>query len=220
MKGIITGDIVGSSRIKGAERESLLKAITEIAADLSKEIPFGIEVFRGDSFQIQTVEPAESVRIAVLFRAALKAATPEQKRNTWDARISVGVGDVDYEGDRLAVSDGEAFRLSGRGLDEIGKRRLIVDTCWPDINDELSVSTAFADDIITEWSRVQADLSFLKLYLGKTQKEVVELTGRTQQSVSKILASSREVLISRYLKRCATIIGRKVEERMKERETV
>lgn len=210
IKGIITGDIVDSSRIKGKERDTLLCELERIGVELTSQTPFKLDIFRGDSFQIETQQPEDTIRIAVLFRTALKAATPPNIRHIWDARISVGIGKVDYEGERISLSDGEAYRLSGRGLDDIGKRRLSVETPWPEVNDELAVSTAFADAIISEWSRVQSAAAYLKIGKNFTQKEIAEATGKTQQNISKILASSQEELISKYLKRCKRVITEKV----------
>lgn len=65
-----------------------------------------------------------------MIRAYLIGNAPEDEKNGWDARISVGIGATEYKGESIVVSDGEAFRLSGRGLDNIEKKRLTITTCW------------------------------------------------------------------------------------------
>ena len=84
--------------------------------------------------------PAEALKVAILLRAGLMSKTPENYRKPWDARLSLGVGDISYQADKVVVSDGEAFQISGHEFDEIGKRRLIVKTRWDTINAELKVS--------------------------------------------------------------------------------
>ncbi|MDE5989149.1 MAG: SatD family protein [Duncaniella sp.] len=210
IKGVITGDIVGSTFNTGGERAQLLSGLQTIANDISELMPLKMELFRGDSFQIVADDPEDSVKIAVLFRAALKGLTPAEARHLWDARVAVGIGTVDYESERIGLSDGEAFRLSGRELDSIGKKRLVVTTPWSEINDELSVSTSFADDIITAWTRVQAEITYWKIAENKAQKEIAEQFGRTPQNISKILGASKENLICQYLTRCRNLILNKI----------
>ncbi len=210
VKGIITGDIVNSSAIKGEEKIALIAEIERIGLKLSELVPLKIELFRGDSFQIQTDDPTEAIRLAILFRTALKSASPSE--HEWDARVSVGIGSVDFVSEQIVVSDGEAFQLSGRGLDSIGKRRLAVATPWADVNGELSLTTAFADDIITGWSVNQARISYLKLSTGDTQKEIAREENITAQNVSKILVASRVSLITDYISRSEFIIKQKLNE--------
>lgn len=146
MKGIIAGDIIHSTAIPTGFRNQLLSAIESIIDELQVLTPCKYEIFRGDSFQIMVERPEMTMYIAVLVRAGLKSRTPKECKRLWDARLAAGIGDVTYEADKLVVSDGEAFHLSGREFDELGKRNLSVKTRWEEVNDELFVSTAFAND--------------------------------------------------------------------------
>lgn len=209
MKGIITGDIIGSTSIPSGQRQLLPDAVTQAAADLERISPLKCELFRGDSFQIMVERPELSLTIAVLMRAGLKRRTPRDNRTAWDARMSVGIGDVDYESEHLTVSDGEAFHYSGREFDKLGKRNLAVRTRWDDVNEELAVSTSFADDIINGWTVNQAEAVCLSLGDGMAQKDIAVQLGKTKQNVSKLLASAKEPLISLYLDRFIQIIHSK-----------
>lgn len=210
IKGVITGDIVDSASNQGADRNLLLSGLQAIANNISRLTPLKMELFRGDSFQIVADIPEDSVKIAVLFRAALKALTPPDIRQSWDARVSVGIGKVEYDAESIVISDGEAFRLSGRELDNIGKKRLVVTTPWNEINEELHISTSFADDIITAWTRVQSEVTYWKIAMGKTQKDIAKQFLRTPQNISKILSASKESLIYQYLLRCNHLISNKI----------
>ena len=210
IKGIITGDIVKSSAIQPEKRNVLLDAIYTLEEELKTLSTLRVELFRGDSFQIVVDNPAEALKIAVLFRAGLKSRTQKDIRKPWDARISLGVGGISYEADKVVVSDGEAFRLSGRELDEIGKRRLTVKTKWEDINAELKISTAFADDIISGWSYAQAQAVYLTLLHQNTQKDVAARLNKTAQNISKLLGAAKENLIRNYLDRYYILITEKL----------
>lgn len=87
-----------------------------------------MELYRGDSFQLLVEDPALAIYIAILLRAGLIYNTPDTSDGVWDARISVGIGSIDFISENIVTSDGEAFLLSSTQLDNIGKRRLAVKT--------------------------------------------------------------------------------------------
>ena len=209
MKGIITGDIINSTAIPVEHRGELLSAIETTAKELQSLAPFKYEIFRGDSFQIMVEKPEKAMYIAILLKAGLKSRTPKKIKMLWDARIAVGIGNVTYEGDRLLTSDGEAFHYSGWEFDELGKRNLSIRTRWEDTNDELNVSTAFANDIIDNWTRNQAQIVYISLTQNLTQKDIALKLGKSKQNISKLFASAREQLIRIYLKRIEHIINSK-----------
>ena len=97
------------------------------------------------------------------------------------------VGDISYQADKVVVSDGEAFQISGHEFDEIGKRRLIVKTRWDTINAGVKVSTAFADDIISGWSFSQAQAIYLTLLYQKTRKEIAVQLNKTGPKYQQII---------------------------------
>ena len=90
MKGVITADIVHSSQISAEKRKVLLDTLKKVEKDLQKFCETHIEVYRGDSFQVLVNEAGKVVLCAVLIRAMLK-------RMSWDARMSIGIGDVSYQ---------------------------------------------------------------------------------------------------------------------------
>lgn len=165
-----------------------------------------MELFRGDSFQIVLEKPEMSLEVASMLRAGLKSNTPADSFGVWDARISIGIGTIDYLGDRVVTSDGEAFRLSGRGLDAMEKSRLVIKTCWQEVNEELDAGLAFVDDLITGWSVNQAKAIFLSMGKGLSQSNIANSIAKSQQNVSKTLTSAKESLLVRFSARFETII--------------
>lgn len=205
-RGVITGDIVKSKSITSEWRSKLVGIIEETVSQYSLEHPLKIEFFRGDSFQIILEQPEAALQLAILIRAALKYKTPSEYKKLWDARMAIGIGTVSYTSDKVVMSDGEAFRFSGRELDEIGKKKLTIKTPWDEVNEELKVSTAFADDIISNWTLSQSEVIYESLRSSSTQKELAISLNKTAQSISKLLAVAKESLIRNYLNRYQQLI--------------
>ena len=203
-KAIITGDIVQSTQI--LSRSELLSSIQTLVGELQELTPFKFELFRGDSFQLLLDDPIHALKIALLIRAGLQGKTTEASPHKWDARLSIGLGTINYTSDQIITSDGEAYRNSGREFDALGKRRLALRTPWEAVNDEFAVSTAFADDIISGWSITQAQTIYQSLFYDITQRDMAEKLGRTSQNISKLLVAAKESLLKLYLKRFETVI--------------
>ena len=206
MNGIITGDIIDSTSIPIEHRKDLLTAISVISEELQVFSPLKCEIYRGDSFQIVVNRPEMAMLIAILLRAGLKSRIPKGSKQNWDARIAVGIGEMEFISDSILVSDGEAFRLSGREFDELGKRNLAIRTRWDDANEELKISTAFADDIITNWTSSQSLVIYMSLAYQMTQKEIADKLGQSSQNISKLSNVAKEKLIRTYINRCTQII--------------
>ena len=204
MKGIITGDIVDSSQISAQYRGELLNCLNTMGEQCVT--PFSMELFRGDSFQLLIDEPSAAIKIAILLRAGLIRHTASKENGMWDARISLGIGNVEFLSERIVTSDGEAFHYSGRQLDEMGKQRLAVKTPWQDVNDELALSTAFIDDIINGWSSKQAGMIYLALRQDTPKKDIAKLIGTSVQNVRNVLSSAKESLVRKYIERYRDII--------------
>ena len=206
MKGIITGDIVDSSRIKPQNRGELLNCLNIMGEELQCISSFTMEMFRGDSFQLLIEDPSAVMRIALLLRAGLIHHTPNKEDGIWDARISLGIGNVEFLSENIVTSDGEAFQYSGRQLDGMGKQRLAVMTPWKDVNEELELSTSFIDDIINGWSSKQARMIYLTLRQDSPKKDVAKVIGTSVQNVRNVLSSAKEHLVRKYLDRYHKLI--------------
>ena len=206
MKGIITGDIVNSSRIKHQDRAELLNCLSIMGDELQCVSPYTMELFRGDSFQLLIENPCEAMRIAILLRAGLIYHTLNKADGVWDARISLGIGNVEFLSEKIVTSDGEAFQYSGRQLDSMGKQRLAVMTPWKDVNEELDLSTSFIDDIINGWSSKQARMIYLTLRQDSPKKDVAKEIGTSVQNVRNVLSSAKEHLVRKYLDRYYKLI--------------
>ena len=108
IKGVITGDIIGSSDIQIKYRDFLLESIRKIVDELSIIEPIKIELFRGDSFQMIIDAPENAIKIAVLLRAGLKSHTPKECKKTWDGPSFFGCRNY-----ILSCKQYRAFRWGG-----------------------------------------------------------------------------------------------------------
>lgn len=198
IKGVITGDLVNSTNIAIEWRQSVVDALNTCATDFSPLTPIKLEIYRGDSFQVVVDKPEHTLVVAVALRAKLRASTPEKMEN-WDARVSVGIGEVSFESDNIVTSDGEAFRLSGRSFDALGKKKLTIATPWSDYNNSMELVTRFADDVITSWTVKQAKVIYHSLLFPKTQKDMAIELGMTKQNFNSHWASAKGQLILDYI---------------------
>jgi hypothetical protein len=124
--GVISGDIVASTKIGPIERERLFALMKQGSAALQewlgkRAMPLEIDVYSGDSWQILLTAPGKSLAAGLFFRAHLLASTPRR-----DTRLAVAVGPIDFvPGRKASEGDGAAFRLSGQLLvSDLGKRRM------------------------------------------------------------------------------------------------
>lgn len=206
---IITGDVVDSTKLTVEGREIMLNALQLIPEVLSPVQEISIEIFRGDSFQLGINSAYSALRCALAIRAWLRCHKVYGSK-VLDARLALGIGTLDYESDALSTSDGEAYRLSGRLLDDMNKSRLEIKTPWRDVNEELKLSTAFADDIVSAWSQNQSKIILQRLVTLKTHVELSQELGVSRQMVDKSLKASKEELIEAYIKRYEYLINKHI----------
>lgn len=207
IKGVITGDLVNSTNIATEWRQTVLDALNVCVTDFLPLTLIKLEMYRGDSFQIVVDKPDYTLTVAIALRAKLKATTPD-KQQLWDARLSIGIGDISFESDNIVTSDGEAFRLSGRLFDNIGKKRLSISTTWSDFDKDIELVTRFADDIITSWTAKQAKVVYQSILFPKLQKDLAEDLGMTRQNFNSHWSSAKGQLILDYMKYFKSLISK------------
>ena len=202
---IITGDIIHSTKFTAEIRKIMLNNLQLIPEVLSPVQKVSIEIFRGDSFQLGISDAVSSLRCALAIRAWLRSHKMLESK-VLDARLAIGIGTLDYESNTLSTSDGEAYRLSGRLLDKMNKSRLEISTPWQEVNEELKLTTAFADDIVSSWSHNQSKIILRSLIESKNHVELSHELGISRQMVDKSLKASKEELIKAYIKRFEKLI--------------
>jgi hypothetical protein len=187
---VITGDLVKSSTFK-EKRKDALRTLHEIFNTLKSKLPIDIDIFisdifRGDSFQIVVSDAEYALTIAIFIRAQLIRRSIEGM--AFDARFSIGIGSIEYlNQEKITESDGEAFRLSGRSLDEIPNyRRLIITSSKEEQTQTLEVLSAFIDAITARWTPEQAE-AISHWIFGETQTSLAKRIGVTQSAIQQRL---------------------------------
>jgi len=182
MVSILTGDII-NSRTLSAEvwMPVLKKALTAIGKEPSWEI------FRGDSFQLQSV-PDRAFLNAIYLKASVKTI------KNLDVRIAIGIGEKKFSAKKITESNGEAFIYSGEKLDELKNERInmAVQSSWPDFDYEINVSIRLALIAMDNWSQISAEMVKLSIENENiSQKELAELARKSQSTVSEALKRAR-----------------------------
>jgi hypothetical protein len=188
---VITGDIVNSSKLPVEERQRLLRIMKDGSKTLRRAFkgsaPLDVDVFRGDSWQLLVADPAISLRIGLFYRAFLRAATATNKLDT---RMAIAIGTVDFvPDDRVSGGDGQAYRCSGKALEELTKASNM-SFRFPEreIEESLDVLVHLLDVLAMNWSDKQA-LAITGALQGLKQEEIGSLWKPpiTQQSVNRHL---------------------------------
>jgi hypothetical protein len=182
---VLTGDIVKSSRLSPRQLESVRSSLTGAVGvvgrwqqGLVKDKP---DFFRGDAWQLLLRDTARALRVGVYLRAAVLA------KGLADTRVSIGLGRVDkVSSGRISLSMGEAFTLSGRGLDNMTQySRMTV--AIPEVAGPLSgwmtVVGHLCDSLMGQWTQRQAEV--VCVALDPTEPGQDEIAKALKPAISK-----------------------------------
>ncbi|MCO7185882.1 SatD family protein [Tenacibaculum sp. XPcli2-G] len=177
MTSVITGDIINS---RGVSAETWLPVLKESFNTIGKT-PKTWELFRGDSFQIEI----ENIAEALLFTFKLKSTI--KKIKDLDIRLAIGIGNKNFDTEKITEANGEAFINSGYAFDYLLKKQnLALKTPWEDINDEFEVSISLSLLIMDNWTTNSA--AFVNMSLQNpesTQKIIAKKLAISESSASE-----------------------------------
>lgn len=209
---VITGDIVNSTKLNLDEREMLLNFLKVIFSEIEKNdgkienLEKSYTITRGDSFQIIIQDYQMSLKYSLLIRSGLRKLFHKDVSELCDARISIGIGRVEYWGETISECDGDVFRFSGRNLDQTkNKRRLLIKLYDENLTGEIDVNLTLLDSIIIDWSYSMAQMVYEKL-LEPKQSNIAEKFRISASAISRRLNSAHWDSIDILLKRFEKII--------------
>lgn len=195
---VLTGDLVGSSAAGPELREQFRQHIHTTCARLQDALPglepanelIGWQVFRGDSFQAVLRSAEGSVRVAVMMRAGIRSFPSPPKRALLDARVAIGIGPVDLlpQG-AVGEGDGPAYRVSGKLLDSMGKRRLVLAGTDRVRTDVVRGALPLVDAVVSRWTAREAAVALLALQ-GRSGLAIAEALGLAPTLVSRLTRQS------------------------------
>ncbi|MFF5383913.1 SatD family protein [Pedobacter suwonensis] len=175
---IITGDIIGSRKIKDSWLSDLKTALKVVSDHSGKW-----EIYRGDSFQLE-VGPENAIKTAAYLKACIKVNKPA------DVRMGIGIGAIKTKRKKLSESSGDAFVYSGAAFDSLkqAKVNLAVKTDSADFDEEINVLIKLSLIAMDSWGVVAAEMVKMALENNDLlQSELAAISGRTQSSVSEAL---------------------------------
>lgn len=172
----ITGDVVASSRLRPLQRKKLQNRIDRFAQSFTKQYPdLQFQQYRGDSLQaVLTRSRMHGLSIALQLQCFLIA---EQ----FHIRLSLGAGEINFQGKDVITSDGTAFQVSGPLIDDLKKKNELIAVTATD--------TAFA----AEWRVHSESLNFVLQRLSPAQAEALylHLQNTKQEDIAKALKISQ-----------------------------
>ncbi len=200
---VLTADIVNSTGLGSGVEETVLQVLQQVLS------PYLTEFYRGDSFQAFLEDPVVSLRVALLCRAlTISVTAAEEGPAVSDVRISIGLGPVKLPVRTPGMGRGEAFLLSGRGLDGIQKteRRLAIISGQAIADIGLEVMADHLDAIYQQMTPKQA-AAIGWLLQGVTQQEVAVHLNKSRSTVSQLAAAGGWGEIEKILEQFEKLIN-------------
>lgn len=174
MEAIITGDIVNSRAI---EAKVWILKLKECLSLFGNE-PGQWEIYRGDSFQLK-VEPKKALLAAVLLKAQIK------QFKALDIRMAIGIGEVNYEAEKITESNGDAFLRSGECFEQLKKDLLKMKSPDKNFDKTMNVMFSLAGISMNSWTPLSSKIIQLSLKNpNMTQSEMAKLLDKSQSNIS------------------------------------
>ncbi|WP_108422775.1 transcriptional regulator [Flagellimonas amoyensis] len=170
MIAVLTGDIKNSTEHKTSEWLPVLKQ----ALDRYGNEPSDWEIYRGDSFQLQT-EPEKALEAALYIKACLKQV------RQMDVRIAIGLGEKTYDAEKITESNGEAFVYSGKCFENLKKQNLALKTSHTDFDGHINLLLELALLTMDNWTPA----------ISKTVKSAIENPDMNQRELASLLGKSQ-----------------------------
>lgn len=193
---VLTGDIVKSRQISQEGYDDLLYSLNNVLSYVSEQnVNNAFQLMRGDSFQLIIHDPVHAFKYALLIRLALK-----ERDDHFDCRVSIGLSDNDVIRHQIGNSTGDAFTLSGMGLDELKSRCLQVTSLDSDFNQRIDLLVDYADHQLSQFTQRQAAIVQLKLRQPDLiQQQIADLLSAQRVSISRSLKTARFDLLEQNI---------------------
>jgi len=198
LKAVITGDLIKSRKIPAQDFDVLRFNLEQVLTYLAERYGAEYDVYRGDSFQIIFPSMDNSIKSALLIRLALRSVQTFGQK--FDARVSIGLGTVDTQRTKLRSSTGEAFNLSGIGLDQLKGEKLGVFTHSEEFQTRISLLVKFVDAKIEKLTQVQ--IQALYEYLideDNNHDAVAKRLNKSRVNTTKLLNMANYQLFAEFI---------------------
>lgn len=208
MIATISADIVRSTSLQTEDLITMRNKLRLFLDKLEENYPgFWARIVRGDSIECVVPEFRYSLRIAILIKLFVKVQAEgvhcHELLRQHGIRYSIGLGDLNFADKGEDIINGPAIYLSGRNLDDIGRKDLYtaieMDKTLMSFNNLLGSYVAMVGNLVDSYSAKQAEVVFHKLQ-GLKEVEISERLGITQSSVNIRSRSAQWGLLNTAIK--------------------
>ena len=216
MIAVLTADFIDSTNYSELLTAHVMAVLKEEFLAMEKSYPASnFNIYRGDSFQGILQTPANALDVVLLLKSALLkiSTTHKSKSREADLRIAIGIGSLDYKGNTIDESNGQAFQFSGKTLDEMKTegRKTRLKTPNENINGEFDASLFLLDEITDRWSTASAEVIYFVLK-GLKEKEIAIELGISQSAVNQRKKAAGWEAVKALLGRYHYIISKSFSE--------
>lgn len=177
MIAVITGDIMHSRDVNTSVWLNLLKSALKNYGNEPKDW----EIYRGDSFQL-SVDIKKAIEICFLIKATIKTI------KVLDVRLAVGIGEIEYEADKVTESNGSAFINSGECFEELKKYTMGMKTPSVEFDKIFNLVLQIFNTTADNWSPVTAEIiKFTLEHPDLNQNQIADKLNKSQSSISEAL---------------------------------
>jgi len=206
INAVITGDLISSDLLNPRLKQNLYEQFNKFIDKLmASDKDLQGEVGRGDWFQLLVHQPEKSLYYALTLKCFLKSfalnASPDLidtitnspprkiERSIIDARIAIGIGEISFVNKKIGISDGDAFKWSGRLLDTMKghKQSLMIHIGNNDeLQTNLDVIFVLLDTLLSKTTPSQCNVIKYKLN-DKTEVEIAAQLKKSQSAINQHL---------------------------------
>lgn len=187
MFGVITGDIIDSRSLSNQE-----EWLVPIRALFSKwgRVNETWEIFRGDSFQLEVLDPLDAVQKALMIKSTIKSIIGDQlqkRTGPVDVRMSIGIGEKQNSNAPIGTRTGSAYFHSGEAFELLRKKEqnLLIKTDWEDFDREINLMFKLSLIVMDNWTVNAAEIVGIALENPNLKQiEIASMLELEQQSVS------------------------------------
>lgn len=199
----VSADIISYTSLSANDKDRLNGKILGLLSDLTEK--FSAEKFfgrmtQGDYIECAMMSPRFALRTALLIKTLVKSVEVSESTDQriryfrdYGVRMAVAVAPLPVLNPEKGVIDGEAIYLSGRTIKNMStsdkkkvvmKETMLFRSSEAELQDNFDAMVGLLDAIISKCSQKQCEVLYYKLS-GFTEKEICEITGRNQSTISQ-----------------------------------
>lgn len=200
MIAVISGDLIKSQKIPQQEYDAMLYQLDQSLRFIANRFDADYTIYRGDAMQLQLATPDTVCCAAILLYLQMKAAN-------YELRQSLAIGKVDNPRADIKTATGSAYTLSGRGLDNMGHQRLILQIDNQPLDEGFLLNIELIEVLLEKMSQKQANALFYYFTAEhNNHAELAKELATSRANVTKLLNLAHYQLIERFMQYSQTTL--------------